>query len=116
MPYKAYNEAIRNLDPEKLRKYKPEDGGESLNDVFNRAQDFVHDTIINPYLLDENNENNKKDILNFLIISHGGFISELISSINYLKDPKNHKDPAKNMFYSIKNTGITVIKITYNNE
>ena len=66
----------------------------------------MQNEIINNYLFDVN----KNDKLNLLLISHGGFISELINSINYLNDPKKFKMYKKD----IKNTSVTIIKITTN--
>ena len=88
-----------------IKVFRPK-GGESWEDVFNRARRFLNIILI-LHLLKVNEEGEEKKEVNILTITHGGWIMEFVDYLKYLNNlPQNTKN-------ATGNTAIYYVKVWF---
>ena len=115
-PQEVFLKAFEEAKVE-MRLFRPLNG-ENGEDILKRANNFIHNDILQKYFLCSRMSNKqtsnfdyelqqiKPKKLDFLIVSHAGFINEFTNAISYLKD----KTPPLNK--GTKNTSISKFKLT----
>ena len=124
LPLAAFRNAATDAD-QGIRDFAAPEG-ESWKDVNARAKDFLHNDIIQNYFRSEKKEEEKTDdelaqfnnqlkeaqpkSLDFLVVSHGGFIMEFINAVKLHQDPQ-YQDKFNN---NIKNTALCIFNLSQN--
>ena len=127
-PYQAFYDAQGKASNASFgfnRDFKPEGGGESMNDVSARAKDFLVNTIVSDHFafskkvekvedkdvaqyFNSSNAQVKSGDKHLLLVSHGGYSGQFIDVVRKLKDNDNFKVYDQ----KLKNTCLNIFKIT----